>query len=31
LFYDVQSGGDITDALKKLFLLVVETAPHLTN
>ena len=31
LFYDVQSGGDISDALKKLFLKVVETAPHLTN
>lgn len=31
LFYDVQSGGDITAALKQLFLLVVETAPHLTN
>lgn len=31
LFYDVQSGGDITAALKKLFLKVVETAPHLTN
>ena len=31
LYYGVQSGGDITDALKKLFLLVVETAPHLTN
>ncbi|WP_439410226.1 TadE/TadG family type IV pilus assembly protein [Bradyrhizobium sp. DASA03076] len=31
LFYDVQSGGDITAALRQLFLLVVETAPHLTN
>lgn len=31
LFSDVQSGGDITDALKKLFQKVVETAPHLTN
>lgn len=31
LFYDVQSGGDITAALKQLFLKVVETAPHLTN
>jgi Flp pilus assembly protein TadG len=31
LFYDVQSGGDITAALKALFLKVVETAPHLTN
>lgn len=31
LFYDVKSGGDITAALKKLFQLVVETAPHLTN
>ena len=28
---DVQSGGDITAALKQLFLKVVETAPHLTN
>lgn len=31
LYYAVQSGGDITDALKQLFLKVVETAPHLTN
>ena len=31
LFYDVQSGGDITAALKALFQKVVETAPHLTN
>jgi Flp pilus assembly protein TadG len=31
LFYDVQSGGDITAALTQLFLKVVETAPHLTN
>ncbi|MCG2669194.1 TadE/TadG family type IV pilus assembly protein [Bradyrhizobium sp. GCM10023182] len=31
LFYDVQSGGDISAALRQLFLLVVETAPHLTN
>jgi Flp pilus assembly protein TadG len=31
LFYDVQSGGDITAALTALFLKVVETAPHLTN
>lgn len=31
LYYAVQSGGDITKALKDLFLLVVETAPHLTN
>lgn len=31
LFSDVKSGGDITDALKKLFQKVVETAPHLTN
>ena len=31
LYYRVQSGGDITDALKQLFLKVVETAPHLTN
>jgi hypothetical protein len=31
LFSDVQSGGDITAALNKLFLKVVETAPHLTN
>lgn len=31
LFYDVKSGGDIADALKQLFLKVVETAPHLTN
>lgn len=31
LYYGVQSGGDISDALKKLFQLVVETAPHLTN
>ncbi|MGX4771339.1 TadE/TadG family type IV pilus assembly protein [Bradyrhizobium guangdongense] len=31
LFSDVQSGGDITGALNKLFQKVVETAPHLTN
>jgi Flp pilus assembly protein TadG len=31
LFYDVQSGGDITAALTNLFLLVVNTAAHLTN
>jgi Flp pilus assembly protein TadG len=31
LFYDVQSGGDITAALTSLFLLVVATAAHLTN
>jgi hypothetical protein len=31
LFYDVQSGGDITAALNALFQKVVETAPHLTN
>ncbi len=31
LFYDVQSGGDITAALNALFLLVVKTAAHLTH
>ncbi len=31
LFYDVQSGGDITAALNALFQLVVATAAHLTN
>jgi Flp pilus assembly protein TadG len=31
LFYDVQSGGDITSALNALFQLVVATAAHLTQ
>jgi Flp pilus assembly protein TadG len=31
LFYDVQSGGDISAALQSLFNLVVATAAHLTN
>jgi Flp pilus assembly protein TadG len=31
LFYDVQSGGDITAALNALFQKVVATAPHLTQ
>jgi hypothetical protein len=31
LFYDVQSGGDITAALNNLFQLVVQTAAHLTQ
>jgi hypothetical protein len=31
LFYDVQSGGDITAALNALFQLVVQTAAHLTQ
>jgi len=31
LFYDVQSGGDITAALNALFQLVVSTAAHLTQ
>jgi Flp pilus assembly protein TadG len=31
LFYDVQSGGDITAALNTLFQIAVATAPHLTN
>jgi len=31
LFYDVQSGGDITAALNALFQLVVATAAHLTQ
>jgi len=31
LFYDVQSGGDITAALNALFQLVVSTAAHLTR
>jgi Flp pilus assembly protein TadG len=31
LFYDVQSGGDISAALQNLFNLVVATAAHLTN
>lgn len=31
LFYDVQSGGDITAALNNLFKLVVKTAAHLTQ
>jgi Flp pilus assembly protein TadG len=31
LFYDVQSGGDITAALAALFQLVVQTAAHLTQ
>jgi Flp pilus assembly protein TadG len=31
LFYDVQSGGDITAALNNLFQLVVRTAAHLTQ
>jgi Flp pilus assembly protein TadG len=31
LFYDVQSGGDITAALNALFQLVVASAAHLTN
>jgi hypothetical protein len=31
LFYDVQSGGDITAALNELFQRVVNTAPHLTQ
>jgi Flp pilus assembly protein TadG len=31
LFYDVQSGGDITAALKALFQLVVASAAHLTQ
>jgi len=31
LFYDVQSGGDITAALNALFQLVVATAAHLTH
>jgi hypothetical protein len=31
LFYDVQSGGDITAALNALFQLVVASAAHLTQ
>ncbi len=31
LFYDVQSGGDITAALNNLFQLVVASAAHLTQ
>jgi hypothetical protein len=31
LFYDVQSGGDITAALNALFQKVVNTAAHLTQ
>lgn len=31
LFYDVQSGGDITAALNALFQLVVATSAHLTH
>jgi Flp pilus assembly protein TadG len=31
LFYDVQSGGDISAALNNLFQLVVQTAAHLTQ
>jgi Flp pilus assembly protein TadG len=31
LFYDVQSGGDITAALNELFQRVVNTAAHLTQ
>jgi Flp pilus assembly protein TadG len=31
LFYDVQTGGDITAALNNLFLLVVASAAHLTQ
>jgi hypothetical protein len=31
LFYDVETGGDITAALNKLFQLVVASAAHLTQ
>jgi hypothetical protein len=31
LFYDVQSGGDVTAALNALFQKVVQTSAHLTQ